>query len=305
MIDDHDLAGALPEKRHGRLDPEMRRRLDGHLERCAECRELERLSAELGDGLESDVAEWLDHPQAQLLAAWASDPDGVPRKTGEWIAGHVFSCDACGETVRVLRQLQLDPEVRFLDRDADLAEAASPAGGGERERVPSPVRRIWDGLASTVLRPVPALAYLVLLAVVWIAPWRSEPPPGPGAGPAVLPPAWRIAPIDTFRSGDAAGEPRIPEIEALPSAPIHLQLLTDLDAFDLERPGVVMSAEIRRDGEVVWSAEVPPGLVSAYGQIDLLVPASGLDRDVPLEIRVMSSRDGETDEVFRARVRLR
>ena len=66
-----------------------------------------------------------------------------------------------------------------------------------------------------------------------------------------------------------------------------------------------MSAEIRRDGEVVWSAEVPPGLVSAYGQIDLLVPASGLDRDVPLEIRVMSSRDGETDEVFRARVRLR
>jgi hypothetical protein len=132
----------------GDLSPGERERVERHISTCADCRGLLEQARLQRDHLaRHSMADTLAHVDPVLLTEFAEHPARLDAQTREWIEGKLEECAACQEAYASL-----------LAVNAALDRRAAPA--------PAPAARAWAWLAGSVLRPAPALAYLLLLAVV-------------------------------------------------------------------------------------------------------------------------------------------
>ena len=133
---EHEQAAALiADYATGRLDADERGTIERHVASCAGCRELLAEARELRRALQLERPEQLmAHVQSAHLTRFALDRSGLDSGLSSWIEEHLSSCDACREAVEILRS--------------------------------EPARGPWEWLSRTILQPVPALAYLVLLVAV-------------------------------------------------------------------------------------------------------------------------------------------
>ena len=270
------IAPMIPWYANGTLSAEERPRLEQHLTSCADCRGLLEQALELKDLLGSVVPERMeDHLQAQLLAEIAADPEGLGQEGAEWARSHLAGCAACADAVEVCRE-SLTPLVPA----AALEEAPRSAA--------SFLARLWGYLGGTWLRPLPALAYLLVAAVLAVPAVRRA---GEAVlAPAVLPRTVAVSGEPTFRAG---AEP-MPAIE-IPAGGVAvlLELRTAIDPEDLRDPAALFRIEIRRGEEAIWSEERSGGTFGADGTIPLLLDPGALPGAASYRVVIVYQKMGD------------
>lgn len=227
---EHELARLIPWYANGTLPPDESVELERHLKTCADCRALleqARTNRELAAG--ADATRHLEHVDPRLLTQYAESPGSLDDETIAWIESRLRACADCREAL------------------ARLEEVAASLSASRAADKPSLLRRLWDGLAGSVLQPVPALAYLLaLFAVVsWYGWFR-------GPDGTLAPPIGDLSAIavDADRAW-RSDEPVPPEeVLELPAGTVVLEARTDLDAEDVVR-AERFEAELLLDGEVV------------------------------------------------------
>lgn len=216
--------------------------------------ERDRTITELEALRDLDDASLLDHVQARHLIAYAEgraeeDPVGV------FVEGHLASCAVCRDAIEIYR--------RSTDVDAGPVEDGAP-GAAPRDR---------DFLRRTLLAPVPALAYLILL-VATLGLWWSRPAPPDAAGEAHpgtdLASTVRLFAEDTLR-GD--GIDPVPVVVTRTGGPVVLLAHTDLAPSDVDRP---LTVRVERDGDPVFERTIEPADLADDGILAVLLPASAL-----------------------------
>ena len=280
------IATLLAFHANGTLSEEDGNRVEAHLAGCIECRALLGLArlARAGMSTGFDPAR---HVQAQLLAEFVETPEALGEETRAWVASHLQGCDVCASVVPVLRGL---PAVaRGETRDVGRSSVAAPPA------------RLWELLKATVLRPVPAMAYLAIAAigVVWIL-------RGGGTGPVEPDPAALLpAPIPVhgeiaMRGGETASSPL--RIVAPPGAQVRLALRTDLDPEETSPSAPRLRLVLRRGGDVLWSATVDPGAIPADGVLEMTLQPARLPWEVPLELALERDASGDQPPLFLKRI---
>jgi anti-sigma factor RsiW len=278
MAGSDPIATLIPWYVNGTLPPEDRRRVEGHLPTCAECRSLlaeSRLLEELG---REDPEALTEHVQAQHLEQYAVDRAGLDPELASWIGAHVEDCACCAEAARILG--------RAVGSEAPVptVETVRP----ERPARPAPAW-LWERLARTVFHPAAAAAYLVVLLLVGplyralvhlpdverrqvSVEERSEPPGGWGGGAVdlrVLSSAVRGGPSESEVVVHVGAERQVVPLGA------EFELPDDFD-----RLASLTFAVRRGDGTVVWSEGVRADRVEwnlrHSGIVTLLVPQSRL-----------------------------
>jgi hypothetical protein len=193
---------------------------------------------------------------------------------------HAASCADCSLAMRVAQA---------------MGSEAMPARAAGRESIGA---RVWGALAGTVLRPAPALAYLLLLALSLPlyreTMRRNEPPPPVVAPPVVTAPAARSLTLSApsviritgdveMRGGSAPATLRLP---VAPGEVVLLKVFPDFaDAPDAARGPLVV--RLLAGDAVVY---------------ETLRPAGGLDSDGSLPI-VLDGRDLRSGASYRIEVR--
>jgi len=258
------LASLVAFHANGTLGAEDRERVEAHLGGCAECREEYELARAAREEMGSGSHELRDHVQAQLLAEYADRPQSLETETLEWVESHLAACEVCESVLPALRGTS---SVR-------TDEEESAAGGG----------RLWRFLAGTILRPAPALAYL-LLAMAGVY-WFATSDRGSLDEPAgLLSPAVHLYGEIAMRGGDDEAPPV--RLEPVDDAPFRLALHTDLDPEDLSSEAGPLRLLLRRGGDVLWSARVEPGSIPPDGVLEMTLQPGRLPRDVPLEVALL------------------
>lgn len=147
-----EIARLIPWYAAGTLEDDERTRVEEHLRHCDACRGTLSLAREaVAFGEDHPVESLIEHVHSELLTDFVEHPGKLDREVGEWIAGHLRECEECSEAAAIVREI-----------GADLAAQRSPVVRPPEKADPWS-QRIWDFLGSTVLRPAPALGYLVLL----------------------------------------------------------------------------------------------------------------------------------------------
>jgi hypothetical protein len=260
------------------LDEGERRRVETHVATCAACADLLRFASEIQGAVAAEAAV---HPEAEALVRFAEDRAALDAGERARLAAHVAGCRRCAEEVAILGAVDRDESTAGLRREP----SRSPAGAG----LAAPFRAVWDRLAATLLRPVPAAVYLaaaaVAIAVVVTQPGGDGVAPRPGSrvdGVVLLP----------GETSGSRGAPRdAPPVPRSAGARTQFLLLelTDLEAAPRagERYGVVVtpegSAAPAWEGDVVGEAFTDTyslGLVLeagtlAPGRYDVSVVAPG------------------------------
>ena len=266
---------------NGTLPAEERLKVESHLAGCIDCQAmlgLARLARqEIG-------AEGFDpsHVQAQLLSEYVDGSVVLDEQTRAWIASHLQGCDVCASVVPVLRSMP-----GGAHDQAGVAKASNAAAA------PS---RLWELLKGTVLHPVPALAYLMLVAVglVWVA--RTGGPATIERGPAaLLPPPVAVHGEIGLRGASAASPPQ--RLEAVRGS-LRLALHTDLDAEETSPGAPPLRLLLRRGSDVLWSALVEPESIPADGVLEMTLEAERVPRNVPLEVVLQRDSGGERMPLF-------
>ena len=272
------VAPLIPWYANGTLDSASRRSVEQHLTTCASCRALlESARLQAAQSNVDAMAAMQRHVHPRLLTMYAEEPEAIEEETARWIEGKLDSCATCREAYE--RMLEVGTRLAL-----DSAEAAPPVAA-QRD----PLARIWGWLSSTLLRPAPALAYLLLLVLIvpWL--WRDE---GRGSGTAPLrSPA--VVPVEGERATRAAGvDPDAPLVLESSGDTVLLELRTELTVEDLADPGLDYSVELERDGSRLWSerralVELVPreGSVIVPVVLDPGVLEAGVRYDVLLRVR--------------------
>ncbi len=282
----------------GTLGDDERAEVERHVEECAECRELlEAARRNAGLAPLAPVDAMLEHVDPLLLVQYVEEPDSLEPWTIELIEERLAACEDCRDALARLRELA-----------PDAARSRAAAGSG----ITGLLQRGWRMLGSTLLRPEPALVYLVLLLVV-LPGWLMVREPAPGErGGAIFAPA-AVVRLEGESVVRDTGAERGPPVELRSSAdegPLLLELVTELrpedrDTFDALR------IELVRDGDVIWSAERPAdALVEIDGRlaVPLLLGPDVLERNGVHELRVRSLAPGRLIDgvvLYRRRVVVR
>jgi hypothetical protein len=269
---------------NGTLVAEERRRVEAHAEGCSECRALLGL-ATLARGEMADPGfDPVEHVQAQLLSEFVETPEALGEETRAWVASHLQLCDVCASVVPVLRGL-------------DAETGARPMG----EASPTALVRLWETLKATILRPIPALAYLAvaLIGVVWIL--RGGGPGISEQGPAMLLPVPIVVHGEIAMRGVETAPPPM-RIVATAGTPLRLALRTDLDPEETSPGAPRLRLVLRRGTDVLWSAAVDPGTIPADGALEMALQPERLPRDVPLELTLQRDATGEQPPLFLKRI---
>jgi len=197
------------------------------------------------------------------------------------------------------------------------AATVTEEGLGRLERIVAQeavARRVrpWEFLAGTILRPVPALVYLVALLLSYPAYRVLAPSAEPAPAARTIPAVDLIGEIP-FRGGpeDPAGqiaEPVVIEAPRDPDAAVLLRVHTDLDEEDLADPGVRLEARLLDGSSVVWSESKRVSDLSGDGVLSLLVLPAKLPGDRPIALVIQLDRPGDPrhgENVFRRSLRIR
>jgi hypothetical protein len=251
-------------------------------------------------------------PIAPLIAWYANDT--LPEDERIRVEAHLEECPACRA---LLEQARSQSELARQSPLEDHLEHVHPSLLVAVERALStaePIRRdrgnllesIWRALAATVLRPAPALAYLLLLIAlpaVWIGLGRD----GDGA-PALTPTVITLRSERALRSEPGAP---MPEPQAVPggATAVLLRLATDLRPEDLRDEALSFTVEIARDGRLEWSMPQARGdlaIENGRAVVSLLVDPSRLGAGAHEVVLRVHKPDDPMDgqALFRRRLRI-
>lgn len=218
------VALLIPWYAAGSLPDDERALVDRHLPSCASCRELLAGATEHA-ALFADARRADEHVHPRLLVRWAEAPQSLDADTREGIEARLARCETCRAALAILR------------------ETERPAASVER-------RSFLDILRSTILAPAPALAYLLLLALLVPLFLRRGGEEGAGSPVLGVPTVVRVEGERALRSGDEAAraEPLRISPPGQPEAPLLFLLVTDLAAEDLADPELTFAIEVTRTG---------------------------------------------------------
>jgi len=168
----HDIQESLPHYLTGQLREEANAALGAHVADCAECRAVMIAQLPLFElaaaGSESTLLD--EHPSGEDLDRFCFDSDQLSAPDHESIKQHVESCQVCGPTVAVLRELprsanqiasaEETPEMNRFDAEDDARVTdIRPNGSG------------W--LRTTAVLAAAAMVAFVIISRVL---WPPEPP---------------------------------------------------------------------------------------------------------------------------------
>ncbi len=259
----------------GTLDDGDRALVENHVEQCPECHDALALALQQAElARDGNLDEHLEHLHPLLLVQFADDPAALDDDTRRYVQSRLDTCDACRGAYERLREVDEAIAREHVTGSASesVTESVKDAARALRDHdaaAPGPLRRFFDLLGATVLRPAPALAYLVMLAVLLPALWLSR----DAADRPVLMPAPVLSVIgDTAVRSDGSGGQVAPAPLAVDAAQhlVQLWLVTGFDAAVLEH---VESFEVAlaRDGRVIWRSSRSKRELVAVGT-DLVLP---------------------------------
>jgi hypothetical protein len=286
-MDHEHVASMIGDYAMDRLGDDEKGEVEGHLGSCASCRALLEQARELKEVLPGAGSEaLLAHVQAEHLTRYARSPRALEPRLTSWIEGHLQSCSPCREAVEIVRDL--DP--------AGKAEGEPARTASRPDRV-----TLWSWLARSVLHPVPAMAYLVLLVGVvgvWVG-GRDSSTPTPHSALELLPPGVSLYPEERFRSeGTQEAEPVEIAIEA--GRDLHLRVHTEIDDRILADETAAFHLEISGDGQGLASRHLGRAELSDLGILDLKLSGEALraGESYRLEVRLDHPASSRHDEVL-------
>ena len=290
------VAELIPWYANGTLEEEERRLVEEHLGVCAACRALLDDARSFSSGMRSaQASELREHIDARLLTDYVERPGSLEPETLRFVEARLEACETCREA------------------HARLVEVAHALDAGRRaplvevERRPL-LERLWSFLASTVLRPAPALAYLLALALLVPVLWLAR-PGAPPEGIAAMPTRIAVEGERATRAGAPGGASTAPlEIPASAST-VLLELETELEPGDLARVPA-FTVELRLGENLLWSA--PASTENAFVRnarvvVPVVLQPGGLARGVDLTILLRASRPGDPldgQALFRRKLRV-
>jgi anti-sigma factor RsiW len=289
------VAELIPWYANGTLEEGERKLVEEHLAGCEACRDRLDDVRSFSRGMRSAPASELrDHVDARLLTDYVERPGSLEPETVRFVEARLEACETCREA------------------HARLVEVAQALDAGrarvvEVERRPA-LERLWTFLASTVLRPAPALAYLLALALLVPVIWLAR-PGAPPEGIAATPTRVAVEGDRATRAGAPGGTAAAPlEISASAST-VLLELETELEPGDLERIQS-LTIELRRGDVMLWSAPAPTAdvlLRNGRVVVPVVLRPGGLAGRGDHEILLRVSRPGDPldgQALFRRKLRI-
>ena len=233
----------------------------------------------LSDGLR--VEETLTEVHPDLLTAYAEEPETLGESTRTWIEQRVATDPTTREALNALLRAghALEPAAAIADATplpANLASSAESATG------------LWSRLRSTVLGPLPALGYLLLLVAMPLLWWSQQTGSDPSA----------FAPTRLTVQGEAqwrdSGRADAPTLRLAPSSGwVLLELATRLQSDDLNAMDV--RVELEAEGRVL--ARQPMAAerfrdVDGFLRLDYLLDSDALRRGVEYRLVLRAQAPG-------------
>lgn len=285
----------LPWYGTGRVSAEERGRIEEHLASCAECREvLEQVREHASVLSRRSVRSLTRHVDPVLLTEFAERPETLDAETRRWIEAKLRECETCREA-----------NARLHEVERSLAPAKEAA-------VSRRWNRFWAGLRASVLHPVPALAYLLLLALVAPLALRRDAGGRVGdAAPMSTAPFVTVTGESAVREGEGSSDGAEPLVLRLPAERNHalvVVLATSLVESDLREGKLPLQVELRRGGAVLWSQRVGPDDLrfrDSRAELPLVLrgDALGAGTDYEVELRVVLPGDPlDGQALFRRRL---
>jgi hypothetical protein len=224
------VALLIPWYATGALPAEEKALVEAHLRDCAECRDLlsgaKEHAALFEDAMRADA-----HAHPALLVRFAEEPGSLDEETRAGIEARLARCETCRDALAIVRETEV-----------------ALAAGDRPVKARGKRRSLFDFLSSTLLAPAPALAYLVLLALLVPMLFRGGGEEGMRAPALAVPTVVRVEGEKAQRSGDETlrGEPL--RVEPHGDGPFLFLLDTDLATEDLDDPALSFVVEVTRAG---------------------------------------------------------
>ncbi len=273
---------------NGTLAEEDRRRVESHVAGCIDCSALLGLARLAREEMAAGAFDPAAHVQAQLLSEYVDAPEALEEETRAWVSSHLQGCEVCASVVPVLRQMSGAGWREGIDKPPGFASASA---------------RLWEILEATILRPLPAMAYLALVVVglIWFA--RTG---GPGLvegdPAALLPPPVPLHAEIEMRGGASAAPPL--RLETSPGIPLRLALHTDLDPEETTPGAPRLRLVLRRGNDVLWTAPVDPGTIPGDGVLEMTLRPERFPHGIPLEIALVHDAAAGQAPLFLKRILL-
>ena len=275
----------------GELTMEQRSQVEEHAAACPACAERLRFARSLAAAAPT-CAEI--HPEPDMLVTFVENAQELPAQERARIQEHLGICRQCAREAEILRGLE------------------------ERAGV---LERMWNALAASVLRPLPAAGYLALATaavVLWVIRVGGPGPEtrAPESGPPASTPAAPAASGTSARSfaggvlllpgetGAQRGEPQPgAEVPTWDSARAQLLLVEFTDLETPPAPGDVFRVRVSdaASGAVVWETAVAAeAFVENYTIGLMLAPGT-----LPPGRHQVSVRGPDEREIFRSTLMVR
>jgi len=270
------------------VDEEQRRQVESLLAEDGSARELEEVARVLYEATQQVSKDSPAPLHPQLLVEYAEDPNALDPDARRRIEAELRTDPLAEDLLDILRHLEPD----------DAEDAALPESGSGL------ATRVWSLLAASILRPVPALVYLLALLFVvpllWLLPPASESPS------FVLPHPVTLESDVLFRGTEpGAATP----VELSGRSPLLLELTLDLSSAERTDPDLLLHVAVTRDAErLLERTRRVDDLID--GRLPVLLHLPGVP-DVhggaTFAVRVTARRAGEPEpgvEIFRRTFRI-
>jgi hypothetical protein len=169
-----------------------------------------------------------------------------------WIQGHLAGCDACREAAGILKE-SLEGARDERGRPATTARLGTLRGGFSGT--------LWNALSSSLLHPIPAAAYLMLLVLIGVRQGSLDEPTGlhegrPHGSRATAPESGLldIAVLSSAMRGERAA----PVVSSPPGRTSSLALGLDLVIPEsVDAAATIRIALFDESGRRLWSEAAP------------------------------------------------
>lgn len=325
MIGSHAIAELVPFYATDTLDAASSQQVEDHLEGCRSCRELLRQARAFHQAATGGNEPGMnDHVQGQLLVEFQETPAALDPEVTEFIRVHLDGCELCAGALTILEELPAMAkltETEARPRDHPLSTPQMTASV-----LPQGAESMWKGWVTALLRPIPALAFAVLLLVLVVpaylilqksggggatsqAGFAMISWPGEVSGASALPEAIALSGETVFRR--LPGQVGSPAVELLfdgKSRFLLLELDPNIDPEDLVDPLARFQVELLQENRVLFQREVTTGEFDPQGQLQIVLHAARLSPAVIYTLVIRYEKAGDPldgEALFLRTVRLR
>jgi hypothetical protein len=320
----HAIAELVPFYATGTLDAASRQQVEEHLKGCRSCRELLSQARAFHRVASAGHEPGLnDHVQGQLLVEFHETQQALDPEVIAGIRAHLGNCKLCSGALAILDELPdmvRSPDTEARPRDHPLSTPQTTASASLQG-----AESIWKGWVTALLRPIPALAFAVLLLVLVVPAYlilqRSSGGgaassadfaliswPGEVNGAGVLPEAIALSGETVFRQ--LPGQDGASAIELRfdgKSRFLLLELAPDIDPEDLADPRAHFQLEIRQENQILLQRTVPASGFDDRGRLQLVLDTQRLKSAETYTLVMRYHKAGDPldgEALFRRSIRL-